>query len=81
MNVKLGDRTLQFCFGNNEAAQFNFWEYVNQNPRHLQCTEYSEPLLSYINISHCHLPTNFPSFQRPSADFSQPYSDNFRTYT
>ncbi len=31
MNVELGDRTLQFCFGNNEATQFNFWEYINRN--------------------------------------------------
>jgi hypothetical protein len=27
----LGDRTLSFCFGNKEAAQFNFWEYINGN--------------------------------------------------
>jgi hypothetical protein len=29
---KLGDRLLSFCFGNKEAAQFHFYEYINRNP-------------------------------------------------
>ncbi len=28
---KLGDRTLLFCLGNNEAVQFHFWEHINRN--------------------------------------------------
>jgi hypothetical protein len=30
----LGDRILYFCFGNEKAAQFHFWEYIN-GTRHL----------------------------------------------
>ncbi len=30
MNVKLGDRTLQFCFGNNKAAQFR--QLISRSP-------------------------------------------------
>jgi hypothetical protein len=29
--LKLGDRALSFCFGNSEAAQFHFREYINRN--------------------------------------------------
>jgi hypothetical protein len=29
MNVEIG-RTLLFCLGNNEAAQFHIWEYINR---------------------------------------------------
>jgi hypothetical protein len=27
--LKLGDRTLLLCFGNNKAAQCHIWEYIN----------------------------------------------------
>jgi hypothetical protein len=31
MQRELGDRTLKFSFGNKKAAQFHFWEHINQN--------------------------------------------------
>ncbi len=32
MNVEIGRKNIiQFCFGNNEAAQFHFWEYIYPN--------------------------------------------------
>jgi|LakMenEpi03Aug12_release.lakeMendotaPanAssembly.Ray.scaffolds.fasta_scaffold673048_1 hypothetical protein len=29
--LKLGDNTLQLCFGSKEAVQFHFWVYINRN--------------------------------------------------
>ncbi len=81
---KLGDRTSQFCFGNNVFLGIHKLEpdiYIGFSlTRHLQCTEYSESLLSHINIIHCLMPTNSPPFQSPSAVVWQPYSDNFSIY-
>ncbi len=31
MNVEIGRQCIYFCYRNNKAAQFNFWEYINQN--------------------------------------------------
>ncbi len=48
---KLGDRKFKFCFGNNEAAQFHFWENINWNQtfildshRPFICSVYFAPL-------------------------------------
>ncbi len=29
MNVEIGRQNIIGLFGNNEAAQFHFWEYIN----------------------------------------------------
>jgi hypothetical protein len=31
MNVEIGRQNIIILFGNNEAAKFHFWEYINRN--------------------------------------------------
>jgi hypothetical protein len=44
----MGDRTLKFCFGNKEDAQFHFWEYINGNQTFILD---SQPLICSENFS------------------------------
>jgi hypothetical protein len=35
MSVGIGRQSIRILFGNKEAAQFNFWEYINENQTYI----------------------------------------------
>jgi hypothetical protein len=50
MNVEIGRQNITILFGNNEAEQFHFWEYIIRNQtfildshRPFICSEETEP--------------------------------------
>ncbi len=62
---KLGDRTLYFCFGNIDSAQFHFWEYINRNqtlimdsqqPFICSAAAFSAPRCVCQSMSYCAAP-------------------------
>jgi hypothetical protein len=46
---KLGDRTLWFCFENNKATQFHFWEYINWNQTFI--SDSHQPFICSMRLS------------------------------
>jgi hypothetical protein len=46
MNVEIGRQNIIILFGNNEATQFQFWEYINRNQTFI--------LNSHLGSKPCH---------------------------
>ncbi len=70
---KLGNRTLWFCFGNKEATQFHFWEYINQNQTFTAYWILTGPSFAVLSTVYVISLTVWIGFLAPSAsNCSQP---------
>jgi hypothetical protein len=49
---KLGDGAILFCFGNNEAMQYHFREYINRN--HTFLLDSHQPFICSVGASGDH---------------------------